>query len=171
MTSGAAIHVLGVDTSLRSTGVGVVRADGQRLSAAAYGVLKTSPSRPLTFCLAYLSRSIGELVERWQPEAVAVEGAFFHKNAGTAMILGEARGTVIAACACRGVPVFEYAPRRVKQAVVGFGGASKEQVHSMVRSILGVREDLAEDASDALAIAVCHMHGRFGHPSLRPEPI
>lgn len=171
MTAGAAIRVLGVDTSLRSTGVGVVRAEGSRMSAEALGVLAVPQSRPLTFCLANLSRRIAELVEQWQPEAVAVEGVFFAKNAGTSMILGEARGAVIAACAVRGVPVFEYAPRRVKQAVVGFGGASKDQVRSMVMSLLGLREEPAEDASDALAIAVCHLHSRSGHPALRPQPI
>jgi crossover junction endodeoxyribonuclease RuvC len=102
---------------------------------------------------------------------VAIEGAFFHKNAKTAMILGQARGVAIAACAARGLPIYEYAPRRVKQAVVGAGGASKDQVRQMVMAMLGLREEPQEDASDALAIAVCHLHNRTGHRALAPEPI
>ncbi|MDP6524901.1 MAG: crossover junction endodeoxyribonuclease RuvC [Kiritimatiellia bacterium] len=165
------VHVLGVDTSLRSAGVGVVGVRGNRLSSEAYSVLKTPAGRPVSECLRRLSIGIVEILDRWQLEAVAIEGAFFQKNARTAMILGEARGTVIAACACRDLPIFEYAPRRVKQAVVGFGSASKEQVRSMVLSILGLREKPPMDASDALAIAVCHVHSRSGHKALMPEPI
>lgn len=165
------VHVLGVDTSLRSTGVGVVAVRGNRLSSEEYAVLKTPAGRPISECLRRLHLGIAEILDRRQFEAVAIEGAFFQKNARTAMILGEARGTVIAACACREIPVFEYAPRRVKQAVVGFGSASKEQVGSMVLSILGLREKPPMDASDALAIAVCHVHSRSSHSALMPEPI
>jgi len=165
------VNVLGVDTSLRSTGVGVVSVRGNRLSCVDYAVLKTPAGRPVSECLRRLSSGIIDVLDRLSPEAVAIEGAFFQKNARTAMILGEARGTVIAACACRGLPVYEYAPRRVKQAVVGFGSAGKEQVRRMVLSILGLREEPPMDASDALAIAICHVHSRSGHKELMPEPI
>ena len=164
-------HVLGVDTSLRSTGFGVVSITGNKVSALDYGVLATPASRPHTDCLRNISQGISSLLERWQPAAVSIEGAFFSKNAKTAMILGEARGTVIANCACQGIEVFEYAPRRVKQAVVGFGGAGKEQVRSMMRTILCITGDLPEDSADALALAVCHAHCRSGHAALMPKPI
>lgn len=95
---------------------------------------------------------------RGKPDAVALEGGFFCKNVKTAVILGEARGVVIAACAGAGVPVYEYSPRRVKQAVVGFGNAGKEQVQKMVMAILRLDEKPHEDAADALAIALCHLH-------------
>jgi crossover junction endodeoxyribonuclease RuvC len=166
-----AIRILGIDTSLRSTGVGVVAAEGSRMSAVEYGTLKNPARRALSECLTCLSAGIVEIIDRTGPEAAAIEGAFFSKNANTAMILGEARGVVIAACAARGIPVYEYAPRRVKQAVVGFGGAEKEQVRKMVMSLLALGEEPPEDASDALALAICHLHGRTGVTALMPEPI
>ena len=112
-----------------------------------------------------------EVIDRTRPEAAAIEGIFFCKNIKTVMMLGEARGVVIAACAVKGVPVYEYAPRRVKQAVVGFGGAEKGQVARMVMSLLALREEPQEDAADALALAICHLHNRTGCAALMPKPI
>ena len=106
-----------------------------------------------------------------RPDAAAIEGGFFFKNAKTAMILGEVRGVVIAACAAAGVPVFEYSPRLVKQALTGFGGAQKDQVSKMVMAILGLKEKPQEDAADALAIAICHVHNQSGIAALKPKPI
>jgi len=100
---------------------------------------------------------------------VAIEGVFFCKNPKTAVILGEARGAVIAACTIAGLPMHEYAPRRVKQAVVGFGAAGKDQVRNMVARILNVPDDIPEDASDALAIAICHQHCKTGVAELMPK--
>ena len=165
------VNVLGVDTSLRKTGVGVVSAEGSRMRSTFYGVIASPRTAPLSRCLSRLFEGVTELLDEWHPEAVAVEGAFFYRNAKTAMILGEARGTVIAACACGGVPVYEYAPRRVKQAVVGFGGAAKEQMREMMKALLGLQEAPPEDAADALAIAVCHLHSRTGHRALMGEAI
>ena len=165
------IRILGIDTSLRSTGVGVVAAAGSRMAAVEYGALRASARIPVSECLTRLSRGIADIIERTRPEAAAIEGAFFSKNANTAMVLGQARGVVIAACALRGIPVYEYAPRRVKQAVVGFGGAEKEQVRKMVVSLLGLKEEPQEDAGDALALAICHLHSRTGIAALMPEPI
>jgi crossover junction endodeoxyribonuclease RuvC len=165
------IRILGIDTSLRSTGVGVVAAAGSRMSAVEYGAIRIPARAPLSECLKRLNRGIVEIIERTRPEAVAIEGVFFSKNANTAVILGEARGVVIAACAFQGLPIYEYAPRRVKQAVVGFGAAEKEQVRKMVMSLLGLKEDPQEDAGDALALAICHIHSRTGIAALMPEPI
>ena len=165
------IRVLGIDTSLRSTGVGVVAVKGNRFSAVEFGVIKI-PSKSLhSECLKRLSIGITDSIQRTTPSAVAIEGAFFCENARTAMILGEARGVVIAACAINGVPVYEYAPRRVKQAVVGSGAASKEQVRRMVMTLLAIKEEMPEDASDALAIAICHLHNRTDYSALQPKEI
>lgn len=159
----AASRILGVDTSLRCTGLGLIQVRGSSFAVVEQALVKNPAAWPLSRCLAHLHAAIGEMLERGQPGVVAIEGVFFCKNVRTAVILGEARGVVIAACATAGVPVCEYSPRRVKQAVVGFGGAGKEQVTRMVTSILGLRETPAEDAADALAIAICHAHaGKYG---------
>lgn len=164
-------RVLAVDTALRSTGVGVVEACGNRLSAVEYGTVRNPATRRLSACLAELQRGVAEVIDRTAPDAVALEGVFFCKNARTAMVLGEARGAVIALCAGRGLPIYEYAPRKVKQAVVGYGAADKSQVGRMVMSLLGLREQPQEDAADALAIAICHLHARTTHAALMPESI
>lgn len=162
---------MGVDTSLRSTGVGVVEVKGSRFSVVEFGVIKAPRTFSLSECLQKLNSGITEIIERTKPQAVAVEGVFFCKNVKTILILGEARGVVIAACSVHGIPVYEYAPRRVKQAVVGFGGAEKSQVARMVMSLLALKEEPPEDAADALAIAICHLHNRTGCAALMPKPI
>jgi crossover junction endodeoxyribonuclease RuvC len=164
-------RVLGIDTSLRSTGVAVVEACGSRLVAVEYGALKVPAGRPISECLRRIAEGIGDIIERTAPRAVALEGAFFSKNAQTAMILGEARGVAIATCAARGLPVYEYAPRRVKQALVGFGAAEKAQVRRMVMKLLNLAQEPQEDAGDALALAVCHLNSRSVHPGLMPKAI
>jgi crossover junction endodeoxyribonuclease RuvC len=164
-------RVLGIDTSLRSTGVAVVEARGSVLAAVEYGALKIPAARPLSECLRRIADGLDDLIARAEPQAAALESAFFQKNARTAMVLGQARGVAIAMCARHGLPVFEYAPRRVKQALVGFGGAEKAQVRRMVMSLLALREEPQEDAGDALAIAVCHLHSRTLHPALAPKAI
>ena len=165
------IRVLGIDASLRSTGVAVVDASGNSLSAVEYGTLKMKASEPLSGCLKLLNAGIVEILKRTEPEAVAIEGAFFCKNAKTALTLGEVRGAAIAVCASYGLPIYEYAPRRVKQAVVGYGAASKMQVRAMVVSLLALDGEPQEDAGDALAVAICHLHNRTGHGALMPKEI
>jgi crossover junction endodeoxyribonuclease RuvC len=156
---------------MRSTGVGVVEAAGNRMCAVEYRVLKMPARAQHSACLKGLFEGLSDILERTRPAAVAIEGAFFFKNAATAMVLGEARGTAIAACTLKAVPVYEYAPRRVKQAVVGFGGADKSQVQKMVASMLGLREPAPEDASDAMALAICHLHSRTGLAALQLQPV
>ena len=165
------MKVLGIDTSLRSTGFGVVESKGSSLSAIEYGRIRIPATRPLSACLRQLHEGISELLDRHALSAVAIEGVFFSRNAKTALILGEARGSVIAVCASRGLSIYEYAPRRVKQAVVGFGNADKEQVRHMVMTLLALEEEPQEDAGDALAVAICHLHGSAGHEALRPKAI
>ncbi len=150
------VRILGVDTSLRSTGVGVLVSDGIRHRASTYGTITAPKSWPLSRCLANLQQQLRELIQNEKPDQVAVEGIFFCKNVKTAVILGEARGVVIATCADAGLPVMEYAPRRVKQAVVGRGNADKDQVAFMVKNLLALETPPQNDAADALAIAYCH---------------
>lgn len=165
------MRVLGIDTSLRSTGVGVVDAAGSRLSVVEFGRVHNIDRLPLSECLRRLDAGIRELIGRTRPEIAAVEDIFYCKNIRTAVVLGEARGVVIAACAGAGLPVYEYAPRRVKQALVGYGAADKSQVRRMVMNLLRLEAEPQEDAGDALAIAICHLHSRSPVAGLAPEPI
>jgi crossover junction endodeoxyribonuclease RuvC len=149
----------------------VVAAVGSRFSAVDFGVLRVPARQPHSTCLNEIRKGILAMIDRTSPEAAAIEGVFYCKNVGTAVILGEARGAAVSACSERGLPVYEYAPRRIKQALVGFGGAEKEQVRRMVMNLLGLSEEPAEDAGDALAIAICHLNVRTGIAELMPEPI
>lgn len=162
-------RVLGIDTSLRSTGFGVIEAQGSRLTSVEHGVIRIPAAAPHSQCLLRLQTGLREVLERARPSSVAIEGIFYCKNVKTAVTLGEARGVAIVACAALGVPVFEYAPRRVKQAVVGHGGAGKEQVLQMVMRLLSLREEPPEDAADALALAICHTHSRSSCALLMPK--
>lgn len=165
------VRILGVDTSLRSTGVAVLEVSGQQMRALAYGRIHNKPKVKHSDCLAAIHREIDKLIEEFSPDEVSIEGAFFAKNAKTAMILGQARGTVLALSALRGLPIYEYSPRSVKLAVVGVGSAQKEQVGAMVTRLLGLTEPPQEDAADALAIAICHAHQRGVPEALRSKPV
>ncbi|NCC52650.1 MAG: crossover junction endodeoxyribonuclease RuvC [Spartobacteria bacterium] len=159
---GESLKVLGVDTSLRSTGIGVIEARGRVLRALDYGTIKNPPKRLHSDCLNHLYQGILEVIEKDLPSVVAIEGIFFCKNVRTAMILGQARGVVLAACASRNLPVYEFSPRRVKQALVGNGAAQKEQVAHMVKTLLGLPDIPQSDAADALAMAICYIHSSTG---------
>ncbi len=163
--------MLGIDTSLRSTGIAVVESTGNSLKAVDYRVIKTARTRLLSECLRNLHDETLNIIKSCEPDAVAIEGVFFQKNIKTAVILGEARGAVIAVCSSQKLPIYEYAPRKAKQAVVGYGSATKEQVCKMVMTMLALTEVPPEDAADALSIAICHLHNRRNHPALAPKEI
>lgn len=163
--------ILGVDTSLRSTGWGVVESQRTSMRCLGYGTVKNAPALPHSRCLLNIRSDIERCCREYGPTGAAIEGAFFAKNAKTAMILGQARGVVIASCSGAGLEVYEYSPRKVKQALVGSGAVSKVQVAAMVKRILGISEDLGDDESDALAIAICHLQRNSNIPGLRAEPI
>lgn len=150
--------ILGIDTAIRCTGYGVVRAcSSDEFEVLDCGVIETSRKAPHSECLRRLSGGVQELITAFQPDCAAIESVFFQKNIKTAMILSLARGAVIAALAMNNIPVREYAPRKAKKAVVGTGAASKTQVATMIASMTGISLDkLPLDATDALAIAVCH---------------
>ena len=165
------IRVLGIDTSLRSTGVGILDAAGSRMTPVYYGTVKNPAGRPLSACLLHLQDEITALIQTHEPQAVAIEGIFYAKNVKTMMILCHARGAIIAQCARMGLPVYEYEPRRVKMAVAGYGGAEKAQIQKMVKTLLGLHEEPQNDAADALALAITHLHNRTALAALSAEPV
>ena len=152
--------ILGIDTSLRSSGYGVLLAEGSRLRAAALGRIRNAPKLPLSECLRVIHARVAELIAEHSPDVMAIESVIYGKNAGTMLVLGEARGAVITAAAAAGVPVYEYEPRRVKMAVCGNGLAEKIQVQRMVKTLLSLSELPQNDAADALALAIAHAHSK-----------
>jgi crossover junction endodeoxyribonuclease RuvC len=153
----SSVNVLGIDPGLANTGYGVVARRGMRFVALDGGVVTTRAGVPLEQRLATIYAEVCTLIERHQPEAVALEDLFFGQNAGSAFTVGQARGVVMLAAGQRGVPCASYTPQQVKQAVCGTGRAAKEQVARMVCAVLGLPDDpLPDHATDALAVGVCH---------------
>ena len=150
--------VLGIDTSLRSTGYGVLAAEGSRLRALAMGTIRNAPKVPLSGCLRNIHATVAELIAQHRPDVVAIESVIYGKNAGTMLVLGEARGAVITAAVDAGVPIYEYEPRRMKMAVCGNGLAEKAQIQRMVKTLLALPELPQNDAADALGLAIAHVH-------------
>lgn len=149
---------IGFDTSLRSTGIGVVRAEGNARRALYYAPVRVPAKLPLSAALVLLDEAVNRALDAYAPTEAALEGVFYAKNARTAMILCHARGVVVAACAKRGIPICEYSPAEVKRAVTGVGSAEKPQVQAMVARILSLAPPIQNDAADALAIALAHLN-------------
>jgi crossover junction endodeoxyribonuclease RuvC len=154
------MRALGLDPGLATTGWGVVEEESGRLTQADFGVVTTAPGQPLANRLQDLYRELTALIALQQPDVAAVEELFFSRNARTALIVGQARGVALLALADAGLAVHEYTPLQVKQAVVGYGQATKHQVQQMVRMLLELPEvPKPHDAADAMAVAICHLHG------------
>jgi len=152
-------RILGIDPGSRLTGFGVLDFVGDRASYVASGTIK-SPDGSFPERLKKIFDSVSDVVVQYQPDIVAIESVFMAKNAGSALKLGHARSAAICATFAFDIEVFEYAPREIKQAVVGTGSASKDQVQHMVVSLLQLDGVPASDAADALAAAICHGHQR-----------
>ena len=150
-------RILGIDPGSNIAGYGVVDTDGVRLAYVASGCLRLPPGG-LPARLKVLFEEIGQIIARFSPDTMAVEDVFVQKNAASALKLGHARGTILCAGACAGLPIAEYATAQVKLAVTGSGRAEKNQVQHMVKVLLGIRGRLQADAADALAVAACHAH-------------
>lgn len=167
------LRILGVDTALRTTGYGVIDYDGRQFSVVDCGIIKTSPKAPLSECLRRLQGGIQDLAEAFAPDQASLESAFYCKNVRTAMVLGSARGVVIATLAARAIPIYEYAPTKAKQAVTGWGQASKEQVAAIVAKLTGISTaSILLDSTDALALAICHAQAVSSpHAILQPKPV
>ena len=155
----AAIRILGIDPGSRFMGYAIIESEGSKLRYIDANRLVLGDA-PFTERLLAIDSFLTEYLDRMQPDEAAFEGIFHQKYADAAIKLGHARGVAIVACARRGIPISEYSPTDVKQSITTFGHAEKVQVAQMVRLLLGVQGNWPVDASDALAIAICHAHRR-----------
>lgn len=160
------IRVLGLDPGLRNTGWGVIEVDGNRMAAVADGTVRSDERLSLAERLNQLYEGLEEVIAAWNPQEAAVEETFVNKNPASTLKLGQARGVVLLAPARAGIPVREYQPSLVKKAVVGTGGAAKQQMGMMVRMLLPGAGIDSPDAADALAVAICHAHFRASAAAL-----
>lgn len=152
------MRVLGIDPGTAATGYGIVETRGRRYCLLECGVVRTSPDDALSVRLAAIHEGMLEVIERHEPDCLAVEGVFYRKNARTAVILAHARGAAMLAGALRGLPVLEYPPAEIKNSVVGSGRATKDQVGYMVQKLLELAETPSPaDAADGCAVALCHL--------------
>jgi crossover junction endodeoxyribonuclease RuvC len=153
--------ILGVDPGSRHTGFGVLQGEGDQLLHLASGSIQAGSRSPLELRLCRIFDSLSDLIQQYQPQAIALEEIFLATNVKSAFILGQVRGVVLLLAARSAVPIFHYSPLVVKKAVVGYGQASKTQVQLMVRQLLGV-EVANQHAADALAVGLCHFfHSRW----------
>jgi crossover junction endodeoxyribonuclease RuvC len=160
MMGADAVRLIGVDPGLRFTGWGVIESAGNRLRHIADGVIATDAATPVPERLRVLHDALAELLAAWLPAEAAVEETYVNRNGAATLKLGYARGVALLAPALVGIPVTEYGAKAVKRAVVGTGAADKEQVAMMVRRLLPGATLRRADASDALAVAICHAHHR-----------
>ena len=163
--------IIGFDTSLRSTGIGVVQVMGSARKVLHYAPVRIPQTRPMSQALQLLDAEVMRILDEFHPTEAALETVFYAKNARTAMILCHARGVVVMNCAKRGIPVYEYSPSEIKRAVTGTGSAEKPQVQAMVSRILALPPPIQNDAADALAIALTHIHRTTGVIALQPPSI
>lgn len=151
--------IFGIDPGIAIVGYGVIEYIGNKFKVIDYGVLTTEPTKSFPERLKQIYIELNELLEKYKPDAVAIEELFFNKNVKTAITVGQARGVQILAAVNRGIDLYEYTPLQVKQGVVGYGRAEKRQVQEMIKLILNLKSiPKPDDAADALAVAVCHAH-------------
>lgn len=151
--------VLGIDPGTATTGYGLVEYRGGKARMVHYGTILTPAKMEMPLRLCKINQGINLLLQEYRPEAVAVEQIFYHKNAKTVITVAQSRGVILMTAASAGLPIAEYTPLQVKQAVVGYGNADKRQVQLMVQKMLSLEQPpQPDDAADALAIAICHAH-------------
>jgi len=149
--------ILGIDPGVTSTGYGILSLRDGQPKMEGWGAIRPKPKAPFPQRLNRIYEGISEIIDTFRPDLIAIEDVFYGKNIRSTLAIGQARGVAILASVRAGIDISEYSPREVKQAVVGSGAASKEQVQFMVEKILGLQEpDLPGDAADALAVALCH---------------
>ena len=165
------MRVLAIDCSLRSSGVAIIDATNGKARALYYGVIQNATKLRSSSCLVAIRDRLAELIQTHEPDCCALESVIYVQSYKTAIVLGAARGAAILAAAERGLPVFEYAPTRIKQATVGRGTADKTQVAFMIRVLLGLTTTPGPDEADALAIGLTHVRAqeaaRLGVPGAR----
>ena len=153
------MRVLGIDPGSETLGWGVIKSDGRIYRLLQYGTVKSSPREPFADRLLKIAEGVEEIIERFEPDALSIEEAFYAANVKVALKLGQVRGVVLYLAAKNKLDIGEYAPRLIKQTVVGYGNAEKHQVQEMVRLLLRMKTvPEPHDAADALAIAICHFH-------------
>ncbi|MFC7681296.1 crossover junction endodeoxyribonuclease RuvC [Paenibacillus sp. GCM10028914] len=153
------MRIMGIDPGIAIVGFGFVDKVGSKVTPVQYGCIQTEAHTPDEDRLKYVYEAMVQLIDKYQPEAVAFEKLFFNRNVTTAMSVSQARGVLILAAAQRGLPIAEYTPMQVKQAIVGYGKAEKKQVQEMVRMFLKLQAvPKPDDVADALAVAICHAH-------------
>jgi len=153
------LRILGIDPGLAIVGFGVIEYSANRFRTLSYGAITTPAHTPVGQRLSQIHRELDQLIKKYQPDEMAVEELFFNTNITTGITVAEARGVILLTGSENGIPVFEYTPLQVKQAVVGYGNAEKSQVILMVKTLLGLEKSpKLDDTSDALAIAICHAH-------------
>lgn len=163
------MRVVGIDPGSLVTGFGVVEHGAAGMQALTWGAVRTSARQPLPARLRRIYEELSEVIQVWQPEAAVVEKVFFAENAKAALTLGQARGVALLTVANAAVPLVEYSALEIKQAVVGYGRAAKEQVQHMVRVLLNLpAAPRPADAADALAAAICYLHSHEWQRKLAP---
>ncbi len=155
------MRILGIDPGIGTVGFGVIDSEAGRNTYVACGAITTPPNTPLSPRLDMIYNDVNELIVTFAPEAISVEELFFTKNITTGIAVSHGRGVILLSAYRSGVPVFEYSPMQVKQAVVGYGNATKQQVIYMVQRLLSMKTPpRPDDAADALAMAICHARSR-----------
>ena len=153
------MRVLGIDPGSETLGWGIVEGNGSNYAAVDFGIVKLSPRHAFAKRLAKIYGDVSSVIDNFQPDVLSIEEAFYAVNVGVALKLGQVRGVVLLLAEQRGLEIAEYAPRLIKQTVVGHGSAEKHQIQEMVRLLLRLKSiPKPHDAADALAIAICHFH-------------
>ena len=152
------MRILGIDPGSRVTGYGVIATQGHEIGFVSCGTIRTGGETDFSRRLLVIFQDLSDVITTYHPEVAAVEDMFVDKNPRSALKLGQARGAAIVAAQYHGLDVFDYTARKVKQSVAGYGQAEKGQVQSMVRTLLALNSIPSKDASDALAVALCHAH-------------
>ncbi len=159
--------VLGIDPGYGLTGYGVVECCGSRLKALAYGVIETPSTDDFAIRLKNIYKELNKIIKKYKPNLVAVEDLFFYKNVKTAIKVGQARGVIMLTAVLQGLPVVEFTPLQVKQAISSYGRADKKQVQQMVKSFLSLEKiPTPDDAADALSVAICAVNSIRWHKIL-----
>lgn len=154
--------IIGIDPGIADTGYGIIKITGAKLTCLSYGSIKTSPLQELPARLKVLHQELDKIIKHYKPNLAAVEQLFFNKNVRTALIVGQARGVALLTLIENNLPIFEFTPSQIKQAVSSYGQASKTQVQKMVKLILNLKEiPRPDDAADALAAAICALNSKI----------
>ena len=152
-------RIIGVDPGLNNTGFGILDYRGSKIKVVAYGLITPPAKQSVPNRLEYLNSHMNDLIDKFNPQSMAIEDSFYSQNVKSAILLGQARGVLLLSAASKGIPSMVYAPKKVKQSVTGSGSATKKQVKYMVEKILNINKPITSlDITDALAIGLCHIN-------------